>query len=99
MMARFSARAADLAARLDGVAGLRVNRPEAGMFALVDIRPTGMTGEAFAIGLLEAEKVAVMPGESFGEGLAGWLRISLTRPDAELAEAATRIARFARERG
>lgn len=99
MVARFSARAADLAARLDGVAGLQVNRPEAGMFALLDIRSTGMTGEAFAMGLLEAEKVAVMPGESFGAGLAGWLRISLTRPDAELAEAATRIARFARERG
>jgi arginine:pyruvate transaminase len=97
MMARFSARAADLAARLDGVAGLRVNRPEAGMFALVDIRSTGMSGEAFAMGLLKKEKVAVMPGESFGEGLAGWLRISLTRPDAELAEAATRIARFAQE--
>lgn len=95
MVARFSARAADLAERLNGVAGLRVNRPEAGMFALVDIRSTGMTGEAFALGLLEAENVAVMPGESFGAGLEGWLRISLTRPDAELAEAAGRIARFA----
>jgi arginine:pyruvate transaminase len=35
MTARFSARADDAAPRLDGVAGLRVHRPEAGMFALM----------------------------------------------------------------
>jgi arginine:pyruvate transaminase len=36
-----------------------------------------------------------MPGESFGTGLAGWLRLSLTQPDAQVAEAAARIARHA----
>ena len=95
MAARFQTRAQMLHDRLDGVAGLRVNRPDAGMFALLDIRATGKTGEAFALALLEAEGVAVMPGESFGAELAGWLRLSLTRPDAEIAQAAERIARFA----
>lgn len=99
MAQRFQARAVMLAGVLDGVAGLRVHQPDAGMFALVDIRATGQDGEAFALALLEAEGVAVMPGESFGAGLAGWLRISLTRPDAEIAEAGRRIARFAAQRG
>jgi arginine:pyruvate transaminase len=40
-----------------------------------------------------------MPGESFGVGgaggLAGWLRLSLTQPDAAVAEACTRITTFA----
>lgn len=98
MRARFAARAAMIAARLDGVAGLRVHRPEAGMFALIDVRATGMTGEAFALALLEAKKVAVMPGESFGEGLGGWLRVSLTQPDDLVAAACARIAEFAAAR-
>ncbi|MCF8485776.1 MAG: pyridoxal phosphate-dependent aminotransferase [Rhodobacteraceae bacterium] len=99
MAQRFQVRAVVLAGLLDGVAGLKVHRPDAGMFALLDIRAMGMGGEAFALALLEAEGVATMPGESFGAGLAGWLRISLTRPDAEIAEAGRRIARFATQRG
>jgi arginine:pyruvate transaminase len=95
MATRYAARAQLLVTLLDGVAGLRVHRPDAGMFALLDVRNTGMTGEAFALALLEAENVACMPGESFGDGLAGWLRISLTQPDAVIEEAAMRIARFA----
>lgn len=94
MAARFCARARMLHDAIEGIGGLHVSRPEAGMFALVDVRATGMTGESFAMALLEAENVAVMPGESFGTTLSGWLRISLTRPDAEIAEAARRITRF-----
>lgn len=94
MAMRFRARAAILAERLDGVAGLKVHQPDAGMFALLDIRSTGLSGEVFALGLLESESVATMPGESFGQGLAGWLRISLTQPDCAMVEAATRIARY-----
>lgn len=95
MVERFSRRAALIADRLDGVAGLRVHRPEAGMFALVDVRATGLSGVAFAEGLLDAQRVAVMPGESFGAGLAGWLRLTLTQPDEVTAEAARRIAAHA----
>ena len=95
MVARFSHRAAILAKTLDGVGGLRVHRPEAGMFALVDVRATGLSGEDFASGLLDHQKVAVMPGESFGAGLSGWLRLSLTQPDDRTTLAATRIATHA----
>lgn len=95
MVDRFSRRAALLAKTLDGVGGLRVHRPEAGMFALVDVRATGLSGEAFAAGLLDCHKVAAMPGESFGAGLQGWLRLSLTQPDDRTAEAANRIAAHA----
>lgn len=95
MVARFAARADMLVARLEGVAGLRVHRPDAGMFALVDVRATGLSGTDFAESLLEAEHVAVMPGESFGAALAGWLRLALSQPDAVTAEAAGRIARHA----
>lgn len=95
MAERFARRAALLADRLEGVAGLRVHRPEAGMFALVDVRATGLSGTDFALGLLEERRVAVMPGESFGQGLRGWLRLSLTLDDARTIEAADRIAAHA----
>jgi arginine:pyruvate transaminase len=98
MAERFGRRAGLIAARLDGVNGLRVHRPEAGMFTVVDIRATGLSGEDFAAALLDEEKVAVMPGESFGEALAGWIRISLTLDDAVIATACERIASFAARR-
>jgi arginine:pyruvate transaminase len=98
MVARFARRAGVLADGLAAVAGCHVHRPEAGMFALIDVRAHGMSGEAFALALLDATGVAVMPGESFGRALAGWLRVSLTQPDDLIAEAAMRIAGFVQTR-
>ena len=99
MRARFAARAALIHERLHGVAGLQVHRPQAGMFALLDVRASGMSGEAFALAMLDEVRVAAMPGESFGEGLAGWLRLSLTQPDAVIGQACERIAAFAARQG
>ena len=95
MAVRFSRRADLIARQLAGVNGLYVHRPEAGMFALVDVRATGLSGEDFALGLLDCQKVAVMPGESFGAGLGGWLRLSLTQSDDRITEATSRIAAHA----
>ncbi|MFP5480239.1 MAG: pyridoxal phosphate-dependent aminotransferase [Alphaproteobacteria bacterium] len=95
MAERFARRAGLIADQLSGVNGLYVHRPEAGMFALVDVRATGQSGESFALGLLDRQKVAVMPGESFGAGLNGWLRLSLTQPDDLVVEATNRIAAHA----
>ena len=95
MAARMARRAAIIARALDGVAGLRVHVPEAGMFALLDIRALRQPSEAFALALLEATDVAVMPGASFGPALEGWVRIALNASDADTAEACARIARYA----
>lgn len=94
MTARFARRAALIHAALDGVGGLRVHRPMAGMFGLVDVRATGLSGRDFANALLAAKAVAVMPGESFGPALAGWLRVTLTQTDALTTEACQRIVDF-----
>ncbi len=99
MVERFARRADLILARLDGRSGLRVHRPEAGMFALVDARAVAASGEDFARGLLHRRSVAVMPGESFGATLAGWLRLSLTQPDDVIEEACARIAAHAAEAG
>jgi len=91
MAERFARRADLIAKRLDGVAGLAVHRPKAGMFMMVDIRASGQSGTDFALGLLDRQHVAVMPGESFGPALSGWVRLALTQPDAAIDEACGRI--------
>lgn len=97
MTQRFARRADLVRDRLDGVAGLRVHRPDAGMFALVDVGAVAADGQAFALALLENAGVAVMPGASFGTALRSWLRLSLTQPDDVIEEACRRIAGFAAE--
>jgi len=52
-------------------------------------------GEAFAWRLLEEEHVVTMPGESFGTGGAGHLRVALTVGVDEITEASKRIVRLA----
>ena len=90
MCERFLARADRLATSLHSQSRLRVHRPDAGMFALVDVSATGFDGDSFARDLLLSTGVAVMPGSSFGATLQNWVRISLTEPD-ETFDAACKI--------
>ncbi|MEM6386617.1 MAG: pyridoxal phosphate-dependent aminotransferase [Pseudomonadota bacterium] len=67
--------------------GLAVVSSTAAMYLMVDIRPTGLSGEAFAHHLLDTAKIAVMPGESFGNAAAGHIRLALTVEDTMLHRA------------
>ncbi|MEL7116259.1 MAG: pyridoxal phosphate-dependent aminotransferase, partial [Pseudomonadota bacterium] len=67
------------------------------MYVMLDIRATGLSGEAFANRLLDREKIAVMPGESFGSAAAGHLRVALTVADPVFEDAFQRLLRFAEE--
>jgi arginine:pyruvate transaminase len=65
------------------------------MFVFADVRPTGLSGQDFALALLAEENIAVMPGEAFGKAGAGHVRISLTAPLEVLEPAIAKIASFA----
>lgn len=95
MKANYSRRAAIIEKTLSGSNLLKPMMPEGGMFVVVDVTGTGLNGEAYAWELLRKEKVAVMPGSSFGHQAAGFIRISLTVPDDVLEEAVNRMARLA----
>ncbi len=95
MRESYSRRARRIIDGLAGASGVSVLPPEAGMFALIDVSGTGLSGEAFAWALLEEEGVAVMPGSSFGDKARNFLRVSLTVPDAAIEEACRRIAALA----
>lgn len=86
----------DIATRLIG--GQNVVRlvPSSGaMYLMLDIRATGLSGNDFAGRLLDEERIAVMPGESFGAAGAGHLRVAMTIPDPAFEEALRRLLAFA----
>jgi LL-diaminopimelate aminotransferase len=56
--------------------------------------PGGMDDGAFAARLVMESGVLVSPGRAFGDGGAGWFRISLTVDDDRLDEALERLARW-----
>ncbi|MDK1377727.1 MULTISPECIES: pyridoxal phosphate-dependent aminotransferase [unclassified Sinorhizobium] len=95
MREAYKRRAGRIVDGLAGAPGVFVLPPEAGMFTLIDVSGTGLSGEAFAWALLEEEGVAVMPGSSFGEEAQNFLRVSLTVPDCDIDEACRRIGSLA----
>ncbi len=95
MKVSYERRARALIAGINGAGTISARMPEGGMFVMVDVRKTGLTGDEFARRLLAEEAVVTMPGESFGQGGAGHLRIALTVDETAIAEAARRIRRLA----
>jgi arginine:pyruvate transaminase len=75
----------DALADLDRV---QISLPDAGMFVMLDLRATGQSGEEFAERLLANEGISVLPGEVFGDQGAGFVRISLTITDDDMARVA-----------
>lgn len=80
---------------LAGQNTVRAIPPDGAMYVMLDIRATGLSGEAFATRLLDEEKIAVMPGESFGAAAAGHLRVALTVDDERFEAAFGRLLDFA----
>ena len=68
--------------------------PQSGMFLLADISKTGLSSDIFVEKLLEEEKLALMPGSSFGENARDLVRISLTVPDEKIELSCERLNRF-----
>jgi len=83
-----------LSSGLSGVPGIRAFRPQAGMFMLIDVRGTGLSGAEFVPRLYRAEGVSVLDGSVFGRETAGCVRASFAVEEAQLQEAARRIRRF-----
>lgn len=78
--------------------GIRSCETEGGMYALLDVRSSGISSMEFANQACEAAHVAMLPGDAFGPNLQGYLRLSLVVPEERLLEACERVRRFAVER-
>jgi len=74
--------------------GLKCHLPRGSFYAFPDISKSGLNEKDFAIGLLEAEKVAMVPGTAFGANGAGFCRACFATSYEQLVEASTRIERY-----
>lgn len=74
--------------------GLDCLMPHGAFYAFPSVAKTGMSAPEFAEKLLLAEKVAVVPGEAFGPGGAGFIRCCYATSMEELQEALRRMERF-----
>ena len=91
---RYAARRNVWLEEMRGLNNVVVRGSEGGMYVMLDIRAVEPDCEKFAWAFLDAEKVAVMPGASFGDAAAGHIRISLCQQEDVLKEAASRLRRF-----
>ncbi|MDI6907240.1 MAG: aminotransferase class I/II-fold pyridoxal phosphate-dependent enzyme [Thermoanaerobacterales bacterium] len=81
-----------------GAMGLPCFEPGGAFYAFPDIGVTGLTSEEFAERLLMEEKVAVVPGNAFGESGEGHVRCSYAASVEQLTEAFKRMERFVARR-
>jgi arginine:pyruvate transaminase len=65
------------------------------MYVMLDMRATGLSGEAFAWKLLRERRIAVMPGASFGKAAEGHIRVAMTIEDGAFATALQELVDFA----
>jgi len=74
--------------------GLHCFEPKGAFYAFPSIKGTGLTSEEFAEKLLMEEKVAVVPGEAFGQCGQGYVRCCYATSLEDIEEALSRMGRF-----
>lgn len=77
---------------LGRIDALRVVAPDGAFYFFVDVRPYGSSAEVARSALLE-HGVITIPGEAFGAGGTGWLRLSFACDDDDLIEGISRLRR------
>jgi aspartate/methionine/tyrosine aminotransferase len=76
--------------------GWPVRLPSMALYLWLQLPPQAraMDSESFCAALLENTGVALTPGNGFGPGGEGWLRLALVHPQAELEAGAARIGQW-----
>lgn len=79
--------------------GLPCFEPLGAFYAFPSVKGTGMDSQEFCHKLLTEQKVAAVPGDAFGAGGEGHIRISYASSHEKLAEALKRIGKFLEKHG
>lgn len=94
MVETFTKRRDVLVEGIKAIPQLSCLSPEATFYLMVDISKTNMTSEEFAVALLQAEHVAVVPGIAYGVSCDKYIRIAFTLSEEKIREGVQRIERF-----
>ena len=76
------------------IEGLSYVEPQGAFYLMVNVSKTGLTGQEFAVRLLEEKYVATVPAIGLGDGCGDFIRISYATSEANIEEAAGRIKEF-----
>lgn len=79
---------------LDRMSTIAYQRPAGGMFCLVDVSGTGLSGSRFAEELYHAERLATVPGSAFGPNMQNYIRVSYSGSIRDIEEGMARLRRF-----
>lgn len=79
---------------ISAIDGLSCREPDATFYLMVDISSIGMNSVDFAIALLKAQHVAVVPGITYGKCCDHYIRIAFTRELDYIREGVKRIDAF-----
>jgi aminotransferase len=79
--------------------GLACFEPKGAFYAFPSVAATGMSDEQFAELLLQEERVAVVPGNAFGEAGRGFIRCSYATAYEKIEQALERMYRFMQRHG
>jgi aminotransferase len=94
MVAEYDRRRRLVVDRLNGM-GLRTFEPRGAFYAFPEVTSaTGLDSETFARGVLDEERVAVIPGTAFGPSGEGHVRACYATSYEQLVEAMDRVERF-----
>lgn len=74
--------------------GLECFSPEGAFYVFPSIKSTGLSSKDFCEKLVYSKKVAVVPGDAFGESGEGFVRVSYAYSVSHLKEALKRIGEF-----
>ncbi|MDC3416954.1 aminotransferase [Aquibacillus sp. 3ASR75-54] len=74
--------------------GLDCHNPGGAFYVFPSIKKTGLSSESFAEQLLQKERVAVVPGNVFGQSGEGYIRCSYATSLKQLDESMKRISKF-----
>jgi len=79
--------------------GLDCFEPRGAFYAFPSVAKTGLSDDEFADKLLAEEQVAVVPGNAFGAGGAGFVRMAYAQSYEKIEQALERIHRFMQRYG
>ncbi len=96
MVDEYDMRRRFLVKRLNGM-GLTCFEPKGAFYVFPCVKCTGMNGEEFANKLLQESKVAVVPGNAFGESGKDFVRISYAYSLSSLKKAMDKIEEFVKK--
>jgi aspartate/methionine/tyrosine aminotransferase len=91
MIVEYSTRRDLVMDKLGEISGVKCTKPEGTFYAFPDISHYGLRSADFALRLLNESKVAVVPGDSFGSGGEGYIRLSFATSRDNLSTAFNRM--------